>query len=147
MRHVRLITPLQRHTLARVCLCVFVLLMAACKGSSDEQMTSEQQAAADAKSLYEALYNNQPDKFLNGMQDAAHMSDDYREQMRRNLVHHAEQVKGERGGVRSISVSQAQADSTLHLVQALLQLRYADGSEEQIVVPMVQGANGRWMMK
>ena len=46
----------------------------------------------------------------------------------------------------AVSAPRAQMDSTLQQMQVFLILQYADSTQEEIVVPMVEH-NGRWQMK
>ena len=123
------------------------LLMVGC-GGSDAPQTEEQKASLVAKECYEGLYiNGHPELFLNGRIDAAQMPQSFRQQLLSGYSKHLRQVESQRRGVRSIEVASAQRDSTLNLVQVFLTFHYGNGSQEEIVVPMVQATDGSWHMK
>jgi hypothetical protein len=99
-----------------------------------------------AKECYEALYANRPADFIKGRAGVASMPSDYCEQLLAACRCHLRQVDSLRQGVRSVSVSRAERDTSLHVVEVFLLLTYGDGSREEVVVPMVEH-NGQWKMK
>lgn len=124
--------------------CIFAFLLAAC--SKAPASSPEELASASAKSSYEALYNHHPELFLNGRAGANEMPQSYRHQLLDAYRLHTKEVDGKHQGVKRITVSHAQRDSTLQLIQVFLMLEYGDSTREEIVVPMVEH-HGQWLMK
>lgn len=123
-------------------------LLCACMACGGKQppLTPGEHASLVAKRCYEALYNDRPETFLDGRMNAADMPQQYRQQLLDVYRQHITQVNDQHGGVRGIGVARAAMDSTLNVMQVFLQLTFGDGSQEEIVVPMVE-QHGQWMMK
>ena len=116
-------------------------LMSSCK-----QVPPEQQAMEAAQSFYEQLLDGNYEKFLAGRAHMDSIPDSYREQL---LVAYKQFVimqKEAHQGIMGIEASRAQMDSTLHLMQVFMIVNYADSTQEEIVVPMVE-QNGEWKIK
>jgi hypothetical protein len=57
------------------------------------------------------------------------------------------QQQTDRGGLRSFEMMGAQRDSALGVMQVFLILRYGDHTTEEVVVPVIEQAQGQWRMK
>lgn len=130
------------HAFKRFCLVFCLLpLLAACGSKS-----AEQQAMAVAQKSYEALRQGSYDEFLSARAFSASLPDGYREQLLTACRQYVHQLQSEHGGWQKVEATRAQMDSTLNLMQVFLTQQYADGSTEEIVVPMVL-EEGKWRMK
>lgn len=118
-----------------------------CTGEKVPVFTAEETASRTAKAYYEALYNGNPELFLNGRSGVATMTQDYREQLLTAYRQHVSQVMSEHRGVRSVDISHASMDSTLQVMQVFLVLSYNDGTQEEIVTAMVDDGHGQWQLK
>ena len=126
---------------------LFALLLFACGSTSDsETITSEQQAMEACRNYYEALYNGQYEKFLNGRVNAEEMPESFRKAMTNNLKQHVEKARHEHRGVERIDEKSAKMDTTLHAMMVFLLVNYGDATKEEIVVPMIED-EGEWKMK
>ena len=131
----------------RLVLLLTIVLLAACGGSTAESdLTPEEEASHTARRLYQALYQGDCETFLDSRLTAGEMPTSYRKAMLTNLKQHVAKTRDMHRGVGSIEVSHAVMGSTLHIMQVLLILNYADATKEEIVVPMVE-SNGEWKMK
>lgn len=125
-------------------LSLCTLFLAAC--GKAPAASPEELASAVAKSSYEALYNHHPELYLDARAGADEMPQSYRSQLLDAYRLHTKEVESRHKGVKRISVSDAQRDSTLQLMQVFLVLEYGDSTHEEIVVPMVEH-QGQWLMK
>ena len=100
-----------------------------------------------AESYYASLLDGDYEAFLAQRADVESMPASFREQL---LVAYKQFVRQQQdaheGGIASFTASRAQMDSTLQLMQVFLLVNYADSTQEEIVVPMVE-RDGKWMMK
>lgn len=134
-----------RCTARAVAALAIALTLAGCGGAAP---TEEQQASLAAKACYEEFYvNRRPEAFLSQRIDFQQMPPGFRSQLLLAYGQHLAAVSRQRGGVDSVRVERAQRDTTLHLMQVFLSLAYADGSREEVVVPMVQADDGAWKMR
>lgn len=134
-----------RRTVRKVCTVAAgvaaAVLLAACGGKS-----AEEQAMAVAQQSYEALRQGDFDEFLAARAFSAALPGGYREQLLTACRQYAHQQQTTHGGWQKVEATRARMDSTLNLMQVFLTQRYADGTAEEIVVPMVL-VEGEWRMK
>lgn len=125
-----------------------VVTTAACSGGSAEDNTPEFQASLAAKQSYEALYvEGRPEVFLYSRVHYGEMPDDFRQQLLEGYRSHLRQVERANRGVKAVDVIRAQMDTTLNCMQVFLSLTYGDGRHEEVMVPMVLDAEGRWRLQ
>lgn len=108
--------------------------------------TPEEQASEAALANYEQLLAGHYEQFLDGRAGTDCLPDSYREQLLTAYKQFMAGQRQEHGGLKGISVRNAEMDSTLNVMQVFLILSYADSLQEEIVVPMVT-ENGEWKMK
>ena len=125
-----------------------VFLVAACGGPSREEL-----ASLAAKGYYEHLIHGEYEQFYEGMDqrtlsDGTTLSDEavYRSQMLDNLRQFMARQAQEHRGVLEVRVSNATTDTVQQLTNVFLVLCFADSTNEEIVVPMVE-RHGAWRMK
>ena len=111
-----------------------------------KQPTPEELATLAAKGYYTHLAAGEYEHFLEGKAGADSLPADYREQLLVGCKQFLVQQKERHQGIVAVSAPRAQMDSTLQQMQVFLILQYADSTQEEIVVPMVEH-NGRWQMK
>ena len=127
---------------------LFYILMAfvalcACSGS-----TPEEQAAKAARAYYTHLADDRPMEFLEGKAGLDSLPGDYCDQLLKAVQQYMADMVEKHGGLCEVSISNnvGRRDTSLHLTYAFLLLHYADSTQEEITVPMVN-VDGDWLMK
>lgn len=118
------------------------LLLSCSKG------TPEQQAAHAAQKYYNCLADGYVEGFLEGKAGVGDLPSAYCEQLLQAYKLYLADIQRKHQGLREVRISPnvGRRDSTLHLTHAFLLLCYADSTQEEITVPMVE-SEGQWRMK
>ena len=134
--------------LDRLVLLVLLVLLASCGSATKEEL-----ASLAAKGYYDHLIHGEYEQFYEGLDqrtlpDGTTLSDDdaYRSQMLDNLRQFMAQQEQAHRGVLEVRVSNAATDTMQQLTNVFLVLCFADSTNEEIVVPMVE-RHGAWRMK
>ena len=124
-------------------LLAIALVCFSCGGSSPEE-----KAAEAAKGYYDRLAAGFPEDFLEGRAVVDSLPADYCEQLVAVYRKYMADVEVKHGGISEVRISPqvGRRDSTLQLTYAFLLLCFADSTQEEIVVPMVE-KDGEWYMK
>ena len=127
---------------------VLLAVLAACGSATKEEL-----ASLAAKGYYDHLIHGEYEQFYEGMDqrtlsDGTTLSDEavYRSQMLDNLRQFMARQAQEHRGVLEVRVSNATTDTVQQLTNVFLVLCFADSTNEEIVVPMVE-RQGTWRMK
>ena len=127
---------------------VLLAVLAACGSATKEEL-----ASLAAKGYYDHLIHGEYEQFYEGMDqrtlpDGTTLSDEavYRSQMLDNLRQFMARQAQEHRGVLEVRVSNATTDTVQQLTNVFLVLCFADATNEEIVVPMVE-RQGTWRMK
>ena len=127
---------------------VLLAVLAACGSATKEEL-----ASLAAKGYYDHLIHGEYEQFYEGMDqrtlsDGTTLSDEavYRSQMLDNLRQFMVRQAQEHRGVLEVRVSNATTDTVQQLTNVFLVLCFADSTNEEIVVPMVE-RHGAWRMK
>ena len=127
---------------------VLLAVLAACGSATKEEL-----ASLAAKGYYDHLIHGEYEQFYEGMDqrtlsDGTALSDEavYRSQMLDNLRQFMARQAQEHRGVLEVRVSNATTDTVQQLTNVFLVLCFADSTNEEIVVPMVE-RQGAWRMK
>ena len=127
---------------------VLLAVLAACGSATKEEL-----ASLAAKGYYDHLIHGEYEQFYEGMDqrtlsDGTALSDEaaYRSQMLDNLRQFMARQTQEHRGVLEVRVSNATTDTVQQLTNVFLVLCFADSTNEEIVVPMVE-RHGAWRMK
>ena len=127
---------------------VLLAVLAACGSATKEEL-----ASLAAKGYYDHLIHGEYEQFYEGMDqrtlpDGTTLSDEavYRSQMLDNLRQFMARQAQEHRGVLEVRVSNATTDTVQQLTNVFLVLCFADSTNEEIVVPMVE-RHGAWRMK
>lgn len=133
-------------------LALLALLVAAC-GSS---VSREELASLAAKGYYDHLIHGEYEQFYEGLDQRSLPGDStalvlsadsaYRSQMLDNLRQFMAQQEQAHRGVLEVRVSNATTDTVQQLTNVFLVLCFADSTNEEVVVPMVE-RHGAWRMK
>jgi len=131
-------------------LCPFFILhssffiLTGCKRAQGP--TSEQLAALAAKGYYQHLQQGDIENYLEGTLGYDSMPEGFKNEQRANIKMFLAQQREAHGGIASVDVSNATADTIQKIVYALLNIQFADSTKEEICVPMVS-RDGKWIMK
>ena len=127
---------------------VLLAVLTACGSATKEEL-----ASLAAKGYYDHLIHGEYEQFYEGMDqrtlsDGTTLSDEavYRSQMLDNLRQFMARQAQEHRGVLEVRVSNATTDTVQQLTNVFLVLCFADSTNEEIVVPMVE-RHGAWRMK
>ena len=127
---------------------VLLAVLAACGSATKEEL-----ASLAAKGYYDHLIHGEYEQFYEGMDqrtlsDGTTLSDEavYRSQMLDNLRQFMAQQEQAHRGILDVRVSNATTDTVQQLTNVFLVLCFADSTNEEIVVPMVE-RQGTWRMK
>ena len=124
---------------------LFLLLLVSC-GST----TPEQQAAESAKACYDFLIEDDAVRFLECKAGADTLSADYGEQLLTAVRQYQQDMQKKHGGLREVRIAEnpGRCDTFQGspLVHTFLILCYADSTQEEVIVPMVE-RDGQWLMK
>lgn len=121
------------------------LLCAVCAACSSDIKTDEQ-AANTARLYYDYLLQGQYDDYVAGIDGYDEMPESYRRQLTDNARMFMEQQNREHGGIERLRIMRADIDTEAQTAQVFLVISYQDGSNEQIMVPMVRNGS-LWMMR
>ena len=126
----------------------FTFLLFSCGSATKEEL-----ASLAAKGYYDHLIHGEYEQFYEGLDhrtlsDGTTLSTDsaYRSQMLDNLRQFMAHQEQAHRGVLEVRVSNATTDTVQQLTNVFLVLCFADSTNEEIVVPMVE-RNGAWRMK
>lgn len=117
----------------------------ACSGPSSGP-TPEQLAGQAAKVYYDYLLKGDYDAFVDGRYQPDSIPQSYRRQLVDNAKMFVGQQEKEHGGIKSVAVADARADTAHHVANAFLTFTYGDSTREDVVVPMVE-SKGVWYLK
>ena len=122
-------------------LCSFV----SCSGASPEE-----EASKAAKEYYDLLAEGDAVRFLENKAGVDSMPADYGEQLLAAVCQYQADIQKKHGGLREVRIADnpGQCDTLqgTPLVHAFLLLCYADSTQEEVSVPMVE-REGQWLMK
>ncbi len=126
----------------RILLLLMVIGLVACGGAE----SPEEAAMKAAEEYYNGLKDGNYEAFLAGRADMESMPASFNEQLLVAYKQFVRQQEEAHVGIASFTASRAQMDSALQMMQVFLMVNYADSTQEEIVVPMVE-RQGEWKMK
>ena len=124
---------------------LFLLLTIGFCACGDNQ-SPEEAAMKVALESYESLLEGDYEAFLNNRADMEDAPASFREQLLVAYKQFVRQQQELHTGITSFTVSHAQMDNTLQVMQVFMLVNYADNTQEEILVPMVE-RDGEWKMK
>lgn len=116
-----------------IVLCVLLGVLS-CKKESREDA-----AAQMALTCYQHLIAEEYDAYLQAMVDYEHMPASYREELKALLAQYVRKEMTERGGFSNVTVNSDTIIGTR--ANVFLQVKFKDGSTEEISVPMIYVGN------
>ena len=119
--------------------------------SCADKRTPEEAAQAEAmevaQACYDLLLKGDYDGFLAFRNDIDNIPADLRTQIGDAMKMYIATEEKMHGGIKSVKATRAQMDSTLSVMKVFLTLNYGNGTDNEVVVPMVTDSNGQWRMK
>ena len=133
--------------LALLLITFHLSLFTSCNNSRSPEEAAQAEAMAVAQACYDRLLEGDYDGFL----AFRHNIDDIPEALRPQLADAYKMYMATEEqlhkGVKKFTAARAELDSTTQVMQVFMQLDYGDGTQEEVVVPMVADASGQWRMK
>ncbi len=120
-------------------------LLAACSGKPSGPDAAAKAAQA-AKVYYDQLLKGDYGSFVDGRYQPTQMPESLRQQLIANAKMFLAQQEKDHKGIKTVSVTDARADTVHHVANAFLTFSYGDGTKEQVVVPMVE-VKDVWYMR
>jgi hypothetical protein len=120
-------------------------LLAACSGKPSGPDAAAKAAQA-AKVYYDQLLKGDYGSFVDGRYQPTQMPESLRQQLIANAKMFLAQQEKDHKGIKTVSVTDARADTAHHVANAFLTFSYGDGTKEQVVVPMVE-VKDVWYMR
>ncbi len=127
-----------RHTLPAL-----ALALGACSSGGP---TPADLAGLAARTYYASLAEGKCEAWVDGFWQPDSIPASYRQQLVDNARMYLAQQEEEHGGIDSVGLVRAEADTARHTGHAWLTLCYRNKEREEIVVPMVL-VHGLWMMR
>lgn len=122
-----------------------LLLFASCSSSTPEEQ-ARTGAMVAAQSGYDRLLSGDYSGFIACREGMADIPSSFREQMIDTYKMYIASEQKVHGGISRATATRAVMDSTLNIMQVFMLLSYGNGSQEEIVVPMVY-SDGEWKMR
>ena len=124
-----------------------VTSFSACTSKPSPEEAAKAEAMAVAQACYDRLLEGDYDGFLAFRHDIDKIPEEMRPQLADAYKMYMATEEQLHKGVKKFTAARAQMDSTLNVMQVFMQLDYGDGTQEEVVVPMVAGEDGQWRMK
>ena len=146
-----MMTKTIRKTVLALLLITFHFSLLISIASCSEKRTPEEVAQAEAmevcQACYDRLIKGDYEGFLSFRNDIDNIPAELRSQIVDAMKMYIDTEERLHGGIKSVMATKAQMDSTLNVMKVFLILSYGNGTDEEVVVPMVTDSNGQWRMK
>ena len=125
-----------------------LLLMESCgsRGHSAEEI-AQADAMEVAQACYDRLLEADYDGFLAFRHDIDKIPTEMRSQLADAYKMYMATEEQRHKGIKKFTATRAKMDSTLQVMQVFMMLDYGDGTQEEVVVPMIASDDGQWRMK
>ena len=122
-------------------LLVFVGFVWSCSKAKPEELV-----AKTAEQYYSYLLNGDYEAFVDGCYQPDTIRKAYRLQLVENAKMFIDQQRKEHEGIQAFQVVDVQIDTAAHTANVFIDLTFGNGTNEQILLPMVQ-KDDLWMMR
>ncbi|MCH3995284.1 MAG: hypothetical protein LKG14_07300 [Prevotella sp.] len=122
--------------------CTLVVSLLGCHRKIDPS----EMAAITAKGYYDQLLKGKANDFVNGTYHAYPIPKVLHDQLVANAKMFIYTQDSLHQGIKKIDVGDSKIDTASHTDNVFLKFYYGDGSQENILVPMVEH-KGKWMMR
>ena len=126
---------------------LFITSIAACNNNPSPEEAAQAEAMAVAQACYDRLLEGDYDGFLAFRHDINRIPEEMRPQLADAYKMYMATEEQLHKSVKKFTAARAEMDSTSQVMQVFMQLDYGDGTQEEVVVPMVTDASGQWRMK
>ena len=134
-------------TKAVLALALFAFMSCHHEPTSEELTQRALEAAKnEAAEAYSHLVEGRYEQYLDCRADMSEAPDDYRRQLIDAYSQHMAQLNNAHRGIATYTVINARMDSSLQVAQVFINVTFADSTQEEILIPMVE-RNDRWLMK
>lgn len=130
-------------------LCILMLMLAAsCSNTmKDDPLLVKAPEEKKVEKLYAPFQEGNYEEFVDNMLSVREKSAGYREQMVHMMKQHAAKEIELHQGLNSMKVLRVEQSPQNRLyAEAYLQMYYADGTTEQVCIPLIY-QDGRWWLK
>ena len=98
----------------------------------------EEMAGRTAKAYYDQLFQGRYDEFVDGRYFPDSIPRDYRQQLIDNARMFVDEQLKSHQGIRKLRMATVTIDTARHTANVFLNFAYGDGTNEQVLVPMVE---------
>ena len=130
-----------------ICHLSFSVALTSCSNSRTAEEVAQAEAMAVAQACYDRLLEGDYEGFLAFRHDIDNIPEAMRPQLADAYKMYMATEEQMHKGVKKFTTTRAQMDSTMQVMQVFMQLDYGDGTQEEVVVPMVTDEGGQWRMK
>jgi hypothetical protein len=123
------------------------LFLISCNTGPSPEEVARAEAMAVAQLCYDRLLSGDYEGFLAFRQGMDSLPDSYRRQMIDTYRQYIDTEERMHRGIKQATATRALMDTTMNVMQVFMLLDYGNGSQEEIVVPMVCTQEGQWKMK
>ena len=122
-------------------------LITSCANSPSTEDTAQAEAMAVAQACYDRLLEGDYEGFLAFRNDIDKFEEDMRSELADAYKMYMSMEEQLHKGVKKFTATRAEMDTTMHVMDVFMMLDYGDGTQEEIVVPMIANEEGQWRMK
>ncbi len=130
-----------------ICLLSLTPVLHSCASGPSPEEAAQAEAMAVAQSCYDRLQEGDYDGFLAFRHDIDAIPKELRSQLADAYKRYMATEEQMHQGVKKFTAVRAQMDSTMQVMQVFMVLDYGDGTQEEVVVPMITDESGQWRMK
>ena len=129
------------------CHLSLITFLSSCSNSRTPEEVAQAEAMAVAQACYDRLLEGDYEGFLAFRHDIDNIPEAMRPQLADAYKMYMATEEQTHKGVKKFTATRAEMDSTTQVMQVFMQLDYGDGTQEEVVVPMVTDKGGQWRMK
>ncbi|MGN1264056.1 MAG: hypothetical protein ACI4TW_08455 [Prevotella sp.] len=142
----RMVMQAKEGLLPSLLLSMTIAISAVLLSCKSDNKSPGDMAADAAKGYYDHLLAGRYAEYVSGLSGTDNIPASYHEQLVVNAKQFVAAQRQEHGGISSVNIVRAAADSVSHTADVFLQLCFGDSTSEEIIVPMVE-CGGKWLMR
>lgn len=124
-------------------------LLAACGKDKSKQADSKppvEEASTMAVAYYRMLADGNVAGYVKAMQSCDNTTASYKQRMEATLKHHRKEIEKDKKGVKQVKALRYELHDNDRMANVFLRVTYNDGSEEEILFPVVYDGK-RWRIQ